>query len=151
MRLIALTLMAITGLSAPAALAAKDPAEGLWLTENERSVIEIKPCEQGLCGYVYWIIPGGLKFDAQNPDNTKRGEPICGLPILWGFEQDGKGDWSGGTIYKADDGDYYDANLGVREDGTLKVRGYMGLALFGKTQIWNRVSAEDYEICNLPQ
>lgn len=133
------------------ARAANDPAEGLWLTENKRAVIELRSCPQGLCGYVYWIIPGGMQYDAKNPDKTKRGEPMCGLPILWGFAQDSAGKWSGGTIYKADEGDLYDANLEVQSDGTLKLRGYMGISLLGKTQTWTPVSAEDYEVCKLPQ
>lgn len=126
---------------------AADPAEGLWLTQNKRSVIKVEPCDQGLCGRVHWIIEGGMQFDEKNPDAAKRGVPMCGLPILWGFTQEGPGEWEDGRIYKADEGDTYDANLEVLEDGTLKVRGYMGLSMLGKTQIWTRADEAAYPPC----
>ena len=124
-----------------------DPATGLWLTQNERSVIEVKPCDQGLCGHVYWIIEDGMQTDSNNPDETKRATPMCGLPILWGFKKEQAGVWENGNIYKADDGDLYSADIEFQDDGTLKVRGYLGVSWLGKTQIWNRVSAADYKQC----
>ena len=121
--------------------------EGLWLTENERAVIELSECMQGLCGEVYWITDGGLQYDQYNPDESMRNRPMCGLPILWGFEKDEPGRWEDGHIYKADEGDTYSANLTLMEDGRLKLRGYVGLSLFGKTQIWTPVSQGQYKPC----
>lgn len=129
-----------------AALAAS-PLEGLWLTENKRSVIKLERCEQGLCGTIHWIIEGGMQTDDKNPDVARRGKPMCGLPILWGFKQDSDTEWEDGKIYKADDGDIYDANIELLKDGTLKVRGYMGVSFLGKTQIWNRVEESAYPAC----
>ena len=133
----------------PVAAYAEDPAAGYWLTQNERSVIEVKECEQGLCGYVYWIIEGGMQKDSKNPDPGLRDEPMCGLPIFWGFEKETAGNWENGKIYKADDGDTYSANVEIQEDGTLKVSGYVGFSFLGKTQIWNRVGTGDYEACKI--
>lgn len=124
-----------------------DPATGLWLTQNERSVIEVKPCDQGLCGNIHWIIEGGMQIDSNNPDEAKRGTPMCGLPILWGFEKEQAGVWENGNIYKADDGDLYSADLEFQDGGKLKVRGYLGVSWLGKTQIWSRVNALDYKQC----
>lgn len=134
----------------PAYAQASNTLEGLWLTENKRSVIEIVEADNGPEGYVYWITRGGMTIDLKNPDENKRGKPMCGLPILWGFEKESDMAWSDGQIYKADDGDIYNANMELRADGTLKVRGYVGISLFGKSQIWNSVSASDYERCSLP-
>lgn len=121
--------------------------DGLWLTENERSVIKIKKCGDGLCGNIYWIIKDGMQTDVNNPDKTKRDTPMCDLSILWGFEEGEGGVWKDGNIYKADDGDLYSAKLEVLEDGTLKLRGYLGVPWLGKTQIWKRVSESDYPHC----
>lgn len=149
---IIIVFLALIFLTTPVTVrAAQDPATGFWLTENTRSVIEIKPCEQGLCGYVYWITENGMKYDSENPDPARRTEPMCGLPILWGFEHEGAGTWTDGKIYKADDGDMYSAELQVRADGTLKVHGYMGLSWFGKTQIWTPVKTKDYKACTTPK
>ncbi len=140
-------LIILAGVSFPAYAA--QSVEGLWLTQNERSVIEVSKCNLGLCGYVYWIIDGGMQTDAKNPDESLRGEPMCGLPIMWGLKQDGEQSWENGKIYKADEGDTYDADIELLSDGTLKVRGYMGMSLFGKTQIWKRIEASDYPRCKL--
>ena len=123
------------------------PLEGLWLTENKRSVIEVYDCMKGLCGDIYWIIEGGMQTDAKNPDALKRNTPMCGLPILWGFEKESETEWESGNIYKADDGDTYSANMELLSENKLKVRGYMGISLLGKSQTWTRVNAEDYPQC----
>ncbi len=127
--------------------ASTDPVEGYWLTQNQRAVVKLAQCDQGLCGSIYWIIEGGLQADEHNPDESKRANPICGMNILWGFEQQGAGEWEDGKIYKADEGDLYDADLEIEDDGTLRLRGYIGTPLLGKTQIWTRVAAEDYKAC----
>lgn len=120
---------------------------GYWLTENERAVIKIEPCADSICGNIYWIIEGGMQFDDFNKDEMLKGRPMCGLEILSDFDKAGENDWESGTIYKADDGDIYKANVELQEDGTLKVRGYLGMPFLGKTQIWTRVSASDYKQC----
>lgn len=132
--------------SVPRFAAAQD-ITGLWLTENKRSVINIRDCDQGLCGDIHWIIADGMQYDRKNPDVERRDTPMCGLPILWGFKQNGN-EWSDGKIYKADEGDTYNANMTLLNDGRLRLRGYIGLPLFGKTQIWTRVSAVDYPKCD---
>ena len=129
---------------------ASDPAEGLWLTENERAVIEVQECDRGLCGAVYWIIEGGMQYDEHNPDESKRTTPMCSLEILYGFKQKKSGEWSGGKIYKADEGDTYNANVRVENMDTLKLRGYVGVPLLGKTQSWKRVDGADYPQCQPP-
>jgi uncharacterized protein (DUF2147 family) len=47
--------------------------------------------------------------------------------------------WSGGTIYNPDDGKTYSCKLTMMDPKTMKVRGYFGISILGKTQIWNRV------------
>jgi len=134
------------------AQAAPDPT-GLWLTENERSAIRVERCGDRLCGRVAWIIEGGMQYDSENPDESLRDRPMCGLEILRGLEQDPDDpeDWEDGEVYKADEGDTYDADLTVKGPDRLKVRGYVGISLFGKSQIWRRVSEADYPPCTPPE
>ncbi|MEM9469921.1 MAG: DUF2147 domain-containing protein, partial [Pseudomonadota bacterium] len=123
--------------------------EGLWLTQNERSAIRVEKCEEGLCGTIAWIIEGGMQHDTKNPDPALRGQPMCGLKIMSGLEQDKKNTnrWSGGKIYKADEGDNYQVNLEYKSSDMVEVRGYVGFSLIGKSQNWTRVSAADYPQC----
>jgi uncharacterized protein (DUF2147 family) len=65
-------------------------------------------------------------------------QPIIGLQILSGMrEHDGA--YSGGTIVDPETGESYRCKMTLADDGRkLMVRGYIGLALFGRTQVWTR-------------
>lgn len=146
--------MAILGMgvifSSVAVQAQAMSAEGYWLTENKRSVIRIARCaNEGdmLCGHVHWIIEGGMQYDEKNPDNAKRTQKMCGLPILTGFKRQTAQTWGDGKIYKADDGDIYNATMQILPSGNLMVRGYIGMPLFGKSQTWSPVKPSDYPAC----
>lgn len=144
-----LSLLALA-IAAPAAAQSAKAPTGLWLTENKRSAIELYRCSADkplLCGKIAWIIDGGMQFDTKNPDTSRRGAPLCGMTILSNLRMDSPGKWSGGTVYKADDGDTYDAKMTVLGDDKVEMRGFMGISLLGKTQSWTRVSARDYPPC----
>ena len=115
--------------------------EGLWLTENKRAAVEITSCQEGqsLCGKIAWIIEDGMQLDEKNEDPALRSNKLCGMQILYGFNK-GKtdGEWNDGKIYKADDGDVYNASIKQIDDNRLRIRGYIGIPLFGKTQMWTR-------------
>ncbi len=128
-----------------------DP-EGLWLTQNQRSVIKVDKCgedENELCGKIHWIIEGGMQTDSKNPDATLKGQKMCGLEIMRDLSQSSQNGnyWLDGQIYKADDGDVYNAKVQVTSPNTMTLRGYRGIALFGKSQNWTRVSAKNYPSC----
>ncbi len=82
---------------------------------------------------------GRPKTDKRNRDTTLRGRLIVGLRILQNFVRLGPKRWGEGTIYNPEDGDTYKCTLSLNEPDTLTVRGYIGIPLFGKTQIWHRV------------
>ena len=140
----------IAGFGGFTANAQESDVEGLWLTQNERAAIKIEKCENGqsLCGKIAWIIEGGMQTDEKNQDPSLRDTPMCGLQILYGFKQ-GKaaGEWVDGKIYKADEGDVYNASVTQIDENRLRLRGYVGMPLFGKTQIWTRVNPADYPAC----
>lgn len=128
-----------------------DP-RGLWLTANERSVIKVEECGDALCGRIAWIIEGGMQYDAKNPEERLRGQPMCGLMIVQNLKQSGDGfnRWDQGKIYKADDGDIYDASLKITSANKLTVRGFRGISILGKSQEWTRVDAAQYPACKAP-
>lgn len=65
--------------------------------------------------------------------------PLMGLQILWGFTWDGAR-WSGGQILDPETGKIYRASLALAAGGTkLRLHGYIGVRLFGRTQYWLRV------------
>jgi hypothetical protein len=70
---------------------------------------------------------------------SKQGKPLLGLIFIEGMKRSGL-DYSDGTILDPESGNVYSANMTLSPDGTrLEVRGYLGISLFGRSQIWKRV------------
>ena len=123
-------------------------AIGVWATEGGKSHVAITKCEEEtkLCGHIIWLKEplndeGKPRHDANNPDVAVQARPIIGLPLLANFVPGDEDDvWSDGTIYNPEDGEIYSCTMSLLDANTLKVRGYVGLPLFGKTQVWTRVN-----------
>ncbi len=68
---------------------------------------------------------------------NKKGKPIIGLEIIENLKQDGA-EYKGGTIMDPENGKTYSCYLNLVSKNKLKVRGYLGVSLFGRTQYWIR-------------
>ena len=68
----------------------------------------------------------------------KKDQPVLGMEIMWNMKIKGE-EWGGGKIMDPENGRTYKCKMKVAEDGTLKVRGYIGIPLLGRTQSWYRV------------
>ena len=115
---------------------------GLWNADESR--IEIYVCADLLCGRVTELDEpldedGNEKLDKNNPDPALRSRPIIGMDLVAGFSRESETKWEGGTIYDPRDGDTYKCVMKLKRDGSLKVRGYIGIPLLGKTVVWTRV------------
>ncbi len=67
-----------------------------------------------------------------------KGRPLVGLQVLWGFEQDGS-EWSGGQVLDPESGKVYRASLALEDEGRkLRLHGYIGIPLLGRTEHWLR-------------
>jgi uncharacterized protein (DUF2147 family) len=84
-----------------------------------------------------------LSADDPNPACTRcegelRGKPIVGLKILKGLRREGDA-FGGGTILDPDEGRSYRCAARLLDGGRrLELRGYIGLPLLGRTQVWLR-------------
>ena len=63
--------------------------------------------------------------------------PIEGMVIVEGLKLNGK-TWEEGTILDPKSGKTYSCYINFDDDNTLKVRGYIGFSLLGRTQKWIR-------------
>jgi uncharacterized protein (DUF2147 family) len=84
--------------------------------------------------------------DINNPDATLRGKSLCNLEIGSRFHANDATHASGGTIYDPKSGNSYRGTMVVDGD-LLRLRGYIGVALFGRTEIWRRTHTS-YESCH---
>jgi uncharacterized protein (DUF2147 family) len=67
-----------------------------------------------------------------------RNRPVVGMTILRGLRGAG-GEYDSGTILDPDEGRTYRCSARLLDGGRrLELRGYVGISLFGRTQIWAR-------------
>jgi uncharacterized protein (DUF2147 family) len=113
---------------------------GNWINAEGDGIIEITLAKTKYVGTIIGTpdpIHNGRK-DIKNPDQKLRDRLLEGLTILKGFSYQEENLWSGGTIYDPNTGKTYKCKLSLNDDGTLKVRGYVGISLFGRTEVWKR-------------
>ena len=111
---------------------------GDWLTEPKDGIIQIS---LGADATYQGRIVGGShpgRLDEKNPDATQRGKTLRDQVILRNLRYDGDGKWSGGTIYEPDSGRTYKCLVELIAPDSLKVRGFIGISLLGKPQLWTR-------------
>lgn len=132
---LALVLLALCG----TALASPADIEGRWLSGDGDGWIRIELDGDTLTGTIAGSPIGEPpRNDDLNPDPALRDRPLDGLVIMSGFKYDGKAKWSGGTIYDPNSGKTYKCTLRLVDRDTLKVRGYIGVSLFGRNDTWTR-------------
>jgi uncharacterized protein (DUF2147 family) len=66
-------------------------------------------------------------------------KPVVGMTILTGFRRTADG-YGSGEILDPNDGKTYRCQIELQEGGRkLAVRGYVGIPLLGRTQVWTRL------------
>ncbi len=120
------------------ALPPDSPMLGNWIT-SDKSIVQVHTCEgDHLCVRIATIARKDVpRVDAMNPDAALRTRPLCGLEIGTGFTPDGLAAAKGGKIYDPDSGKTYSAQMQGSGD-TLKLRGFVGVSLLGRTETWQR-------------
>ena len=111
---------------------------GNWLTQAKDGIIQISVAAGAT--YEGRIVGGSHpgRVDEKNPDASQRGKPLRGQVILRELHYDGDGKWSGGSIYEPDSGRTYKCLVELMAPDTLKVHGYIGISMLGKSQTWTR-------------
>lgn len=132
------SLMAISGYS----YAELNAVTGYWATPE--SIIEIEVVGESLSMKVVALLEpyytdkdehgplGSKKRDADNPDPTLRDRFIIGLELLGRYKFH-KGRWAG-EIYDPETAQVYLSFIEVGRRGKLKIRGYIGASILGRTQ-----------------
>jgi uncharacterized protein (DUF2147 family) len=143
--LFTLSILLLMGFSIMAQDAA-DKINGIWLNAAATAKIQIYKTTSGhYAGKICWIKEpidpetGKPKVDKRNPDKSKQTTPLLDLVILkaFSYDRESKG-WQHGTIYDPKNGKDYSCKMELADDNSLKVRGYLGISLLGRTETWKR-------------
>jgi len=121
---------------------------GRWYAEGGGAQVEITQCEGDLCGRVVWLRSpfdedGCELRDRNNPSSELRARSILGLEILRTTSAAAsRGTAETCMVYDPVSGRTYHCQLWLDGDDRLRLRGYFGVPLFGRTATWLRVGSE---------
>jgi uncharacterized protein (DUF2147 family) len=117
---------------------------GRWKTIDDatgkvKSIVAIREVNGTLSGTIEQL------FDPPVPHPTcylckgaKKDVPLVGLQVLWGFRADGS-TWTGGMVLDPETGKIYRGSLALEDGGKqLRLHGYIGIPLLGRTEHWVR-------------
>ncbi|WP_214225406.1 DUF2147 domain-containing protein [Pedobacter sp. B4-66] len=121
----------------------KDAILGKWINSTGEAHVEITKKSDKYYGKIVWLKEtkdnkGIVKADLKNPDANLKTRPILGLEILKDFVFTGS-KWTDGTIYDPKSGKTYSCNMTLKDSGLLNMRGYVGISLIGRSEVWKRV------------
>jgi uncharacterized protein (DUF2147 family) len=121
----------------------KDAVLGEWVNATGEAHVNIYKTNGKYFGKIVWLKnpkneAGSTKTDVKNPDESLRNKPVQGLEILKDFVFDGE-KWTDGSIYDPKSGKTYSCNITLKKDGNLNIRGYIGLSIIGRSEVWKRI------------
>jgi uncharacterized protein (DUF2147 family) len=112
---------------------------GDWITPTQ-SVVRLYPCGSDVCAKIVKVSPTSPETtDLKNPDAGQHNRPLCGLDVGIGFQRIDANHLDGGHLYDPQSGRTYKGTI-TAEGDDLKLHGYIGISLLGRTEVWHRVS-----------
>jgi uncharacterized protein (DUF2147 family) len=125
------------------ALAVKPPPEsilGEWCTQKEEGrpparVKFVKAPDGTYTGILTWSAEP--RKDVYNKDPKLRDRSVVGIVLMWHLTYD-DGEYVDGYVYNPEDGGTYRVKTEVLSADSMKVRGYLGISLFGQSKTWSR-------------
>ncbi len=137
----------VLAFSSACAMAQMTPV-GLWKTidedgKTEKSYVRVSEADGEFSAKIEKIIdPAKQDAKCDKCTDERKGQLILGMSILRSLKKNPNETdlWDGGEILKPDEGKIYKVRLRPIEGGKkLEVRGYIGMPLLGKTQVWQRL------------
>lgn len=144
----ATTPVRAAGRGSPAAVSLKSPV-GSWKTVDDKTgqvkaIVKIREQNGAMEGRIVKLFhPPVSNPKCIQCTGALRDEPVMGMRILWGMRKAGD-EWTGGYILDPETGRIYRCAISLENGGeTLRVRGYIGFSIFGRTEKWLRMEPKD--------
>jgi len=146
-KLIVMSAIIMLGATSVSLRAAEPSAVGLWEQVDEKSgkpeswfkITERNGAYEGNIVKIFFKPGEDENWVCDKCEGAERGRPVLGLALIKGMQRSGSS-YENGTIMDPRDGAVYRALMKLSPDGQkLEVRGFLGISLFGRSQVWNRL------------
>ena len=126
---------------------AGESLEGFWKTIDDetgkpKSIVEIFAKDGKFSGKIVKLFREPNEDPEPKCDKCsgpRKDQPVLGMEIMTDLKKDNDVKFSGGEIVDPKNGKSYSCKVEVVEDGKkLKMRGFIGFSLLGRTQIWEK-------------
>ena len=120
-----------------------DAITGNWTTFDDgtnqpAAIVRISEKNGLFFGVITKLLDPKAPVNCDKCQDLRKGKPLVGMEILSGLKKTGDL-YVGGYILDPDEGEIYKVEMRSTDGGNkLDVRGYVGIPLLGRTQIWNR-------------
>ena len=116
---------------------------GKWYTvdddNNKKSIVEIYKKGDKVYAKIVELMDDADKGKlCEKCEGKNHNKPIEGMNILTGLTKDGD-EWNGGKILDPENGKTYKCYITLEDNNKLKLRGYIGFSLIGRTEYWYRL------------
>ena len=126
----------------------KDAILGIWFNAEKDAKIQIykvmdKKLGERYYGKVIWLktpldTKGNPKTDIENPDPKLQSRPRLGLVVLTNLGYNSGAKYDGGKVYDPKSGKTYSCQTELVNNNLMKLRGFIGVSLIGRTSEWTR-------------
>ncbi len=115
---------------------------GEWETFDDKtgdklSVVEIYKTNNKYFGKITKLYKDSSESVCEQCEGKNKDKPIIGLVVLNNLEKDDD-EYNNGTILDPNNGEIYKCYIELITENKLKLRGYIGLSIVGRTQYWQR-------------
>lgn len=117
---------------------------GKWKTIDDETgkpvaIVDIYEMRGKIYGKVIEVFnPKNKTRVCENCSGSDKDKPIVGLTVIKGLTKEGN-EYTNGKILDPKSGRLYKCFIELDGSEKLKVRGYIGFALLGRSQIWHRL------------
>lgn len=107
-------------------------------TGKEKSIVQIYKKDGKAYAKILELLDSESKGKLCNKcKGDKKNKPIEGMVIINGLKKDGD-EWANAKILDPKTGKLYKCYITLESNDKLKIRGFIGFSLFGRTQYWHR-------------
>jgi len=135
-------LISVAGASAQQLTPKLQSAVGHWQTYDDgkpAGTVETYLLNGQLFGRVTKVRPSRTPQDVCDKCSGEyKNHLILGMVIMRNFHPVGD-DWAGGTVVDPENGKEYKGKIWAEGTDKLHMRGYIGISLLGRTEVWTRI------------